>query len=137
VKDEAAPAIMLEQSSVSRITASRRWAVEWKIANGRDAPLRIQRVQLPHGQFKSEEQHFEPEIILEPRAATRFRTDVCCDEPPGPVTENAFLIFHVIWLGESWRIFARIGVIADANGEPRSKVESITTQKTGFSGLPR
>ena len=129
------PAITLEQSSVSWNTTSRRWAIEWKIVNRGEASLKIQSVQLPHGQFKAEGQRFEPQIVLQPRAEARFRTDVCCDERPGPVTENAFLIFHAIWLGESWRIFVRIRVVVKAKGEPQTEIESITTQKAGFSGM--
>jgi hypothetical protein len=131
----ADPAITLDQSSVSRDTASRRWAIEWKIVNRGHASLEIQSVQLPHGQFKTEEQRFEPQIVLPPRAEARFRTDVCCDEPPGAVTENAFLIFQVIWLGKLWRIFVRIRVVVKVNGEPQTEIESITTQKAGFSGM--
>ena len=133
---EVEPAIMVKQGSVSRDTRSLRWVVEWKFVNRGGASLDIQSVQLPHGQFKTEEERFEPQIVLAPRAESRFSTDVRCDEPPGPVTENAFLIFRVIWLGAPWRIFVRIRVAVNASGEPQTEIESITTQKAGFSGVP-
>jgi hypothetical protein len=49
------------------------------------------------------------------------------------VTENAFIIFQVIWSGEACRIFVRIRVLVNGRGEPETRVELITTQKVGFS----
>jgi hypothetical protein len=90
---------------------------------------------MPHGQFKSEEIRFEPPLDLAPGANEQFQTSVRCHEPSGLVTENAFVIFHVIWLAQRWRIFARVSVVVDADGTPAATTESITTQKVGFSGI--
>jgi hypothetical protein len=90
-------------------------------------------VRLPHGQFKSGEQPFEPAIELEQDEEREFQTLVRCDEAPGPVTENAFVIFYVMWLEEPWRIFVRIRVIVDPEGKPHATTELVTTQKAGFS----
>ena len=132
---ESAPQIELEQVSVERNGTRESWSISWRIRNGGVHVLYIQSVRLPHGQFKAKEQRFEPALLLSPGANARFHTPVRCDEPVGLVTENAFLIFHVVWLGEPWRVFARVRVEVDSNGEPKTAVELITTQKIGFSGV--
>jgi len=66
-------------------------------------------------------------------ASAEFETLVYCKEPPGLVTENAFVIFYVSWLNASWRIFVRVRVQVDAQLAPQAAVESITTQRVGFS----
>ena len=78
---------------------------------------------------------FRTGAAVESRRNARFQTSVRCDEPAGLVTENAFLIFHAVWLGEPWRIFARVRVEVESNREPKTVVELITTQKIGFSGV--
>ena len=132
---EVVPRISLVQVSVKRTGVMVCWSVGWRIENRGTQPLTILSVRLPHGQFKSEEQHFDPAIILNEREWNVFQIAVRCDEPAGRVTENAFLIFHAAWLGEPWRIFVRVRVEVGSNGEPKTVVELITTQKIGFSGV--
>ena len=43
------------------------------------------------------------------------------------------MIFYVSWLSASWRIFVRVRVEVDAQLAPEAAVESITTQRVGFS----
>ena len=132
---EAAPAIELRQLSVERLGEVGRWRMGWEVTNLGVGPLSVLATRAPHGQFKAEEQRFEPAVTLEAGAALRIHTDVSCAEPPGLVTENGFVIFEVTWSGKPWRIFARISVVVDDAGEPRTKTESTTTQKVGFSGI--
>ena len=128
-----APEIELEQVSVERNGVMERWRIGWRIKNSGAHSLCVESVRLPHGQFKAEEQRFEPALVLSSGKAARFHSAVRCDEPAGVVTENAFLIFHVGWLGEPWRIFVRVRVVVDSQREPATRVELITTQKIGFS----
>ena len=58
-----------------------------------------------------------------------------CDEPAGAVIENGFLILLVEWLDKQWRIFVRLRVIINQEGEPETATELITTQQVGFSGV--
>jgi hypothetical protein len=51
----------------------------------------------------------------------------------GLVTENAFVIFSVNWLGEPWRVFVRLRVMMTSDGRPETATELITAQKVGFS----
>jgi hypothetical protein len=125
------PVIDLRQISAERNRDT--WNFAWSVKNTGPRPLQILAVRLPHGQFKSEENHFEPAIDLKQGEETRIQTPVRCNEPPGDVTENAFVILHVIWQGEPWRIFTRVRVVVNSDGKPQTTTESITTQKVGFS----
>ena len=129
------PTVALRQISVARDAATSCWNIRWQVENlGADA-LEIFSARLPHGQFKSNEQHFTPALELAAGASKRFYCLVHCDEPAGLVTKNAFVIFHCQWRGEAWRIFIRIGVTVTADGAPATATELITTQKVGFSGI--
>jgi hypothetical protein len=133
--DESTPQIVLHQVSVERAGVTDCWDIGWRITNRGRGPLSVLAARLPHGQFRSEEIRFEPPLDLSPGAHKQFQTSVRCQEPSGLVTENAFVIFHVVWLGGPWRIFARLSVVADADGRPAATSESVTTQRVGFSGI--
>lgn len=111
------------------------WNIDWRVDNLGGAALSIVSARLPHGQFKSDEQTFVPVLDLAAGESAEFRSRVHCVEPPGLVTENAFVIFHCQWRGEPWRIFVRIRVTIAAGGVPQTATELITTQKIGFSGV--
>jgi hypothetical protein len=132
---ECDPAIELEQTAVEPDGERGRWIVEWRIRNTALRELQIDSVRLPHGQFKAEEERFEPALLLASGQEARFKTRLRCDEPPGLVTENAFLIFHALWLGQPWRIFVRVRVLVRGEKKPFAEVALITTQKVGFSGV--
>ena len=132
---ESTPQIALNQVSVERHKVMECWSIGWRITNRGAGPLSVVAARLPHGQFKSEEIRFEPPLNLSPDESAQFQTPVRCHEPKGLVTENAFVIFHVIWSSEPWRIFARLSVVVDSDGKPAATTESITTQKIGFSGM--
>ena len=127
------PIIGFEQVSVSASGVTNVWAVEWTIANNGAGTIAILSARVPHGQFKSSEQRFDPPLKLDQGRQVAFRALVDCNEPAGLVTENAFIIFQVLWFDQMWRVFVRIRVVVNQTGEPQTAVESITTQKVGFS----
>jgi hypothetical protein len=129
------PNVSLRQLSVARDGAMDMWNVHWQVDNLGAEALEIISARLPHGQFKSDEQHFTPALQLAAGASRQFHCLVHCDEPAGLVTENAFVIFHCRWRGEAWRIFVRIRVDVNGDGAPETATELITTQKVGFSGI--
>ena len=131
---ESHPDIELEQVSLRRDAASERWNISWRIKNLTVHPMRMDSVVLPHGQFKAEKRRFEPALHLAGGENAAFHTAVRCEEPEGPVTENAFLIFQVQWLDRPWRVFVRVKVAVNSQREPHAAVELITTQQVGFSG---
>jgi hypothetical protein len=132
---ENPPQITLTQISARRTEAAEWWSVGWLVENRGTDSLTLESVRLPHGQFKSGEERFEPALVLPPGEKTEVTTPVRCNEPAGLVTENGFVIFRVIWLSERWRIFVRMRVNVTHDGAPESETESITTQKVGFSGV--
>jgi hypothetical protein len=128
-----APAIALRQVHAHRHPPTDGWSIVWTVENKRAQSLKISSVRLPHGQFKAQQRKFEPVLNLTGGASAEFETLVHCKEPPGLVTENAFVIFYGSWLSAPWRIFVRLRVEIDAQLAPQAVVESITTQRVGFS----
>ena len=131
--EASAPAIGLRQRGVRRENVTHRWRIGWTVENHGEEPLELASARLPHGQFKSDEQRFVPALTLAGGTAKEFETFVRCEEPPGLVTENAFVIFEAIWHSALWRIFVRVRVEVNGDGEPSTAVQSITTQRVGFS----
>ena len=129
------PNVALRQISLAHDAATSCWNILWELENLGTEALEIVSARLPHGQFKSAEQHFMPALELAGGASRRFQCLVHCDEPAGRVTDNAFVIFDCHWRGEAWRIFVRIRVSVHADGRPETATELITTQKVGFSGI--
>ena len=128
-----APAIALRQVHAHRHPTADDWSIGWTVENKKAQSLKISSVRLPHGQFKAQQRKFEPVLNLTGGASVEFETLVHCKEPPGLVTENAFVIFYGSWLSAPWRIFVRLRVEIDAQLALRAVVESITTQRVGFS----
>jgi len=131
----AEPKIALRQLSVARNAATGCWNIRWKVENLGSDTLKILSARLPHGQFKADEQQFTPALELSGGGSEQFQSLVHCDEPPGLVSENGFVIIHCQWRGEAWRIFVRIRITVNASGEPETATESSTNQKVGFSGI--
>jgi hypothetical protein len=132
-EQNAGPEVAVRQMSAERSEPAGFWKIGWVVRNRALQPLRILGIRVPHGQFKADPSVFEPGIDLQAGSEKEFYTLVRCDGPPGLVTENAFLIFHVTWDAQPWRIFARVRVVAGADGMPEATTESITTQAVGFS----
>lgn len=132
---DSGPQIQIRQVAAGRESVTARWNVAWLVGNLGISSLRILSVRIPHGQFRSEEHRFDPSMDLNAGKQTEFQTLVRCNEPAGVVTENAFLIFYVSWSGDPWRIFVRLRVVINSEGQLETTVESITNQKVGFSGV--
>ena len=129
------PRVAVKQASAELDTHRHRWNVAWLLKNSERYPLHIRSLRLPHDQFKSEGQSFDPALDVNGGGDVEIRTFVRCDEPAGHVTDNAFAIFDVIWLDEPWRIFVRLRVVVNADGKPEAETQMITAQKVGFSSL--
>lgn len=132
---EKPPRIVLTQRSTKRSEKEGRWCIRWAVENRSEDSVALHSARLPHGQFKADERRFEPALVLPPGKSGEFTVLVCCHGPPGWVIENAFVIFYATWSGHHRRIFARIRVTVSEDGRPQTAVESITTQKVGFSGI--
>lgn len=107
--------------------------MRWRVENLRQAPLAIAAARLPHGKFRSDEREFIPAVDLQPDGAAEIEAEVRCDEPPGAVVENAFLILRVVFTELPWLVLARLRVLVDEDGKPAAVTELITTQPVGFA----
>jgi hypothetical protein len=136
VEQESEPLIALEQVITQRDEMMGCWNIAWLVRNLGRYPMSIVSVHLPHSQFKSVDRRLDCAINLNGGEEVQFRTCVRCNEPAGLVTENAFVIFHLTWLADQWRIFVRLRVVVNSDGTPETATELITTQKVGFSGVP-
>ena len=125
--------MLVGQASRSRGAASNQWLVAWNIQNLDPTPIQILAGRLPHSQFWGEEKELSPSIKLLPNESAQLNFSVTCNEPPGTVVENAFLILRVLWPEKPWRIFARLRVVFDEQGGPQAATELVTAQPIGFS----
>jgi hypothetical protein len=132
---EDGPKISAEQVRRNREIGSDRWLFGWRIQNLTEQPIRFLAARCPHGQFRSDERFFEPPLQAAAGKTTTIEMSVRCDELAGAVIENGFLIVLVEWLDKQWRIFVRLRVTINQQGEPATAMELITTQRVGFSGV--
>jgi hypothetical protein len=113
------------------------WSIGWTVENKKAQSLKISSVRLPHGQFKAQEREFELALNLTGGASAEFETLVHCKEPPGLVTENAFVIFYVSWLSASWRIFVRVRVQSMRNWPPKQRSNRLPRRESDSRRAPR
>lgn len=66
--------------------------------------------------------------------AATFRLALHVDGAPGSEIENAFIILLIQKGDEQWRVLARLRVRLDTAGRPHPHIETVTTQRVGFSG---
>ena len=97
--------------------------------------MRLVSVRVPHGKFKAEERKFLPPVEIAAKDSFILDMAVTCEEPPETTIENAFLILFVDWQESKWRLFVRLQIRVNQQGEPDSATESITAQRVGFSGI--
>jgi hypothetical protein len=109
--------------------------VSWRIQNLGAGTLEILSALLPHGRFRCEEGKLDPILVIQPKESAPLDFSVKCEEPPGTIVENAFLILRVLWKGKPWHILARLRVSINEGGAPETTTELVTTQPVGFSAL--
>ena len=131
--NENAPQISLRQVSINPGGGKGLWRIGWHVENPGRHPVQLKAVRFPHGQFKSNEQRFDPPISLGHEECAEFEAGVACDAEPAAIVENAFGIFSAVWRDQPWRIFVRLRVSVNRQGEPNALTELITTQQVGFS----
>ena len=129
------PKIAVKEIRRNRAVGNGHWWFGWRIQNLTEQPASLLAAWCPHGQFKSEQRHFDPPLQAAAGRAATVEMPVSCDEPTGAVIENAFLILLTEWGRRKWRIFVRLRVTINQEGIPGTAAELITTQRVGFSGI--
>lgn len=129
------PSIDVEQVERSRSANSSGWLFRWRVQNQTAKAMRLLSVRVPHGKFKAEECKFLPTVEIAAKDSFILEVAVTCDEPPDATIENAFLILLVDWRESHWRLFVRLRIRVNQQGQPDTATESITVQRVGFSGV--
>jgi hypothetical protein len=109
------------------------WDIAWSLRNLGVDPISVREAWLPHGRFRSPRRDYQPPLPIEPGVDAPVTFVVVCDEEPGTVVENAFVILRVDWRGEPWRILARLRVTIDDHRAPAPVTEVISVQSIGFA----
>ena len=125
--------MVVDQLSRVRSASPDRWLVAWQIKNLGQKTLKILSARLPHSRFRCDERKFDTAVAVGPEESARLELPVKCEERPGTVVENAFLILRVLWSDEPWRVLARLRVSVNQKSEPETTTELVTTQRVGFS----
>src|SRR5215470_1485772 len=112
------PQILVRQVSLHPGDGMGLWRIRWCVENLGFHLLRLKTARFPHGQFRAAEQSLDPTISLDHGENTEFETAVGCNAEPGAIVENAFVIFAATWQGRPWRIFVRLRVSVNEQGEP-------------------
>jgi len=107
------------------------WRTTWRITNTEPDPVRIVAAIAPHSQF-----HGEASLDREIRGkgSTEFSLVVRTVGAAGSEIENAFVIVQIQRGDERWRILARLRVSLGDEGKPQPRIETVTSQRVGFSG---
>ena len=129
------PRIDLEQVERSRTANPGGWLFRWRVGNQTESGMRLLSVRVPHGKFKAEESKFLPPVEIGAKNSFVLEVAVTCDQPSETVIENAFLILLVDWRESHWRLFVRLRIRVNQQGQPDTATESITVQRVGFSGI--
>jgi hypothetical protein len=107
------------------------WRTTWRITNAEGDPVRIVAAIAPHSQFRGEAS-LDREI--RGKGSTEFSLVVRTVGGAGSEIENAFVIVQVQRGEERWRVLARLRVPLGDDGKPQPRIETVTSQRVGFSG---
>ena len=107
------------------------WRTSWRLVNEDPHAVRVIEATAPHSQFRGATT-LDLEVRSGEGATFVLRVDV--SGVPGSEIENAFVILLIWRTEERWRVLARVRVPLDGTGRPQPRVESMTTQRVGFSG---
>ncbi len=121
--------------TIAPIGAAKRdgdgWRTTWRIANMEPDAVRVVAAIAPHPKFRD-----EASLDREIRGSgdTQFSLVVRTVGAPGSEIENAFVIVQVQRGDERWRLLARLRVPLGDGGKPQPRIETVTSQRVGFSG---
>ena len=132
-QNEQGPRLLIEAAHCRAGATHGQWLAAWRMHNLGREPVVILSTWLPHDKFANPPQDIDPPVRLAPGGSTVLELPVACNELPGSVVENAFVILRLLWFGQLWRAFVRLRVTVDDSRIPQSRCESITVHPAGFS----
>ncbi len=107
------------------------WRTTWRIANAEPDTVRVVAAIAPHSQFRGE---VSLDRDIRGNGSTQFSLVVRTVGAAGTEIENAFVILQVQRGDERWRFLARLRVPLGDAGKPQPRIETVTSQRVGFSG---
>ena len=132
-QNESSPRLLIEAAYCRAGAVQGQWLAVWRVHNRGREPVVILSTWLPHDKFANPQQDIDPPVRLAPGGSTLLELPVACNELPGSVVENAFVILRLLWLGQLWRAFVRLRVTVDNSRTPQYICESVTVHPAGFS----
>lgn len=121
--------------TVAPVGAAKRdgegWRTTWRVTNAEPDPVRIVAAIAPHSQFRGE---VSLDREVRGKGSTELSLAVRTVGAAGTEIENAFLIVQVQRGDERWRVLARLRVPLGDEGKPQPRIETVTSQRVGFSG---
>jgi len=133
-QNASSPGLLIEPASCRAGATHGQWLAVWRVHNLGQEPVVLLSTWLPHDKFANPLQGIDPPLRLAPGGSTLLELPVACNEPPGSVVENAFVILRLLWLEQPWRAFVRLRVTVDNARTPQYSCESVTVHPVGFSG---
>lgn len=107
------------------------WRTTWSITNSEAEAVRVVAAIAPHARFRGETA-LDREI--RGKASTQFSLLLHTVGDAGGEIDNAFLIVQVERGEDRWRFMARLRVPLGDAGKPEPRIETVTSQRVGFSG---
>jgi hypothetical protein len=130
VASPTSPAVRVKPTGTAE-RVGKGWRTSWRVINEYARAIHVTGASAPHSQFRG-----AAPLDLEVPAGegSTFALLVDIAGAPGSEIENAFVILLIQRGDERWRVLVRVRVPLDGTGRPQPRVESITTQRVGFSG---
>ena len=128
------PNLGIEALTCQATSEAGRWLASWRIRNLDTQVVEILSAWLPHDKFASDRRDFDPPLRLPANDSLGLEVPVACEEVPGSVVENAFLILQVLWRQGAWRVFARHQISVGGEGGLHHLCQSVTLHPIGLSG---
>lgn len=126
----AAPRLTIAPMGVAKREGD-GWRTTWSITNDEPDAVRVVAAIAPHSQFRGETS-LDREI--RGKGSTQFSLVVRTVGAAGSEIENAFVIVHIQRGDERWRVLARLRVPLGDASRPQPRIETVTSQRVGFSG---
>lgn len=110
------------------------WRTSWRVINNDPLAIRCVSAVAPHAKFRSADTRLDFDV--RGGGVGTLTLLIHADGSPRSEIENAFVILRIERGEEQWRLLVRVRVPIDENGRPRPRVETMTTQRVGFTNEP-
>jgi hypothetical protein len=107
------------------------WRIAWAIGTAEPLGVRVALINAPHSRFRADPTPVDAPVREGAEAIVPLRVKV--GGGPESEIENAFVILTIDHAACQWRFLVRVRVTIASTGAPLLRVETITSQRVGFS----